>query len=109
MLTDTQARQAKARSTPRKLADQGGLYLHVSVTGSKSWRYDYRLHGKRETLTIGRYPDVTLADAREIHAEARRQVARGASPAKSKQAEKEAAGGSFKALAESWDGALAPH
>jgi integrase len=109
MLTDTQARQAKARSTPRKLADQGGLYLHVSVTGSKSWRYDYRLQGKRETLTIGKYPDVTLADAREIHAEARRQVVKGVSPAKSKQAEKEAAEDSFRAIAESWYGAFAPH
>jgi integrase len=109
MLTDTKARQAKARSTPYKLADQGGLYLHVSVTGSKSWRYDYRLQGKRETLTIGKYPDVSLADARELHAEARRQVAKGASPAKSKQAEKEAADNTFKALAESWYGALALH
>jgi integrase len=109
MLTDTKARQAKARSTPYKLADQGGLYLHVSTTGSKSWRYDYRLHGKRETLTIGRYPDITLADARELHAEARRQIAKGVSPAKSKQAEKEAAGDSFKGIAESWYEALAPH
>ena len=58
MLTDTKVRQAKARSTPYKLADQGGLYLHISTTGAKSWRYDYRLHGKRETLTIGKYPDV---------------------------------------------------
>jgi integrase len=85
------------------------LYLYVSATGVKSWRYDYRLHGKRETLTLGRYPDVTLADARDSHAEARRHVARGESPAKSKQAEKEAAGDSFKAIAESWYGALAPH
>lgn len=109
MLTDTKARQARARSTPYKLADQGSLYLHVSVTGSKSWRYDYRLHGRRETLTIGRYPDVTLAEARELHAEARRQVAKSSSPAKGKQTEKEAAGDSFKAIAESWYGALAPH
>src|SRR5919198_1433457 len=109
MLTDTRARLAKARSTPYKLADQGGLYLHVSITGSKSWRYDYRLHGKRETLTLGKYPDVTLADVRELHAEARRQVAKGQSPAKSKQAEKKAADGSFKAIAESWYEALAPH
>jgi integrase len=109
MLTDTKVRQAKARSTPYKISDQGGLYLHISTTGAKSWRYDYRLHGKRETLTLGRYPDVSLAGAREIHAEARRQVAKGASPAKSKQAEKEAAGDSFKAIAESWYEALAPH
>jgi integrase len=109
MLTDTKARQAKARSTPYKLTDQGGLYLHVSATASKSWRYDYRLHGRRETLTIGKYPDITLAEARELHAEARRQVAKGVSPAKSKQAEKEATEDTFKAIAESWYGALAPH
>ncbi len=109
MLTDTQARQAKARSTPYKLADQGGLYLHVSATGSKSWRYDYRLHGKRETLTIGKYPDITLAEARDSHAEARRQIAKGVSPAKTKQAEKEAADDTFKAIAESWYKVLAPH
>ena len=69
MLTDTKARQAKARSTPYKLADQGSLYLHVSATASKSWRYDYRLHGRRGTLTIGKYPDITLGSARELHAE----------------------------------------
>jgi integrase len=109
MLTDTKARQAKAHDKPYKLADQGGLYLYVSVTGSKSWRYDYRLRGKRETLTLGRYPDVTLADARDSHAEARRHVARGESPAKSKQVEKETADDTFKAIAESWYGALAPH
>ena len=90
MLTDTKVRQAKARSTPYKLADQGGLYLHVSVTGSKSWRYDYRLRQRRETLTIGKYPDVTLARARELHAEARREVAKGNSPAKAKRQERDA-------------------
>ena len=64
MLTDTKLRQAKAREKPYKLADEKGLYLYVSPQGGKSWRYDYRLHGKRETLTLGRYPDVTLRDAR---------------------------------------------
>jgi integrase len=109
MLTDTKARQARARSTPFKLSDQGGLYLHVSATGSKSWRYDYRLHGKRETLTIGRYPDVTLAEAREIHAEARREVAKGNSPAKAKREEREAHSDTFHAVASEWYSTLAPH
>jgi integrase len=109
MLIDTKARQAKARSTPYKLADQGGLYLHVSVTGSKSWRYDYRLHGKRETLTIGKYPDVTLAGARELHAEARREVAKGGSPAKAKREEREARSNTFQAVATEWYSTLAPH
>jgi Arm DNA-binding domain len=45
MLSDTKARQAQPREKPYKLADQGALYLLVSPTGAKSWRYDYRLHG----------------------------------------------------------------
>jgi integrase len=109
MLTDTQARQAKARSTPYKLADQGGLYLHVSITGCKSWRYDYRLQGRRETLTIGKYPDVTLAGARELHAAARREVAKGDSPAKVKRQQRETRSDTFQAVATEWYSTLAPH
>jgi Arm DNA-binding domain len=55
MLSDTKARQARPRERAFKIADQGG-YLLVSPTGAKSWRYDYRLHGRRETLTLGTYP-----------------------------------------------------
>ncbi len=113
MLSDTKARQARPRERPYKLADQGGLYLLVSSTGAKSWRYDYRLHGRRETLTLGTYPEITLADARERHMEARKRVARGESPSKQKRIEKraavEAAAGTFEAVAEKWYAAKAPH
>jgi integrase len=109
VLTDTKVRQAKARQKPYKLADEAGLYLYVSPAGAKSWRYDYRLHGKRETLTLGRYPDVSLAGengARERHREARKLVEKGESPARVKQirrrAAAEIAGDTVKALAESW-------
>jgi hypothetical protein len=91
MLNDTQVQQAKARDKHCKFADQGGLYLYVSPTGAKSWRYDYYLHGGRETVTLGTYPEFSLAEARELHTEARRKVARGESPAKAKQAEKRVA------------------
>jgi hypothetical protein len=74
MLSDTKARQARPRERPYKLADHGGLYLLVSPTGAKSWRYDYRLHGRRETLTLGTYPDAKLAEARGRHLEARKRV-----------------------------------
>ena len=50
MLTDTKARQAKAKAKPYKLADDKGLYLYVSPSGAKSWRYDYRIDG----TTVGR-------------------------------------------------------
>lgn len=69
-MIDPLGRHAKARSAPYKLADQGGLYLYVSPFGAKSWRYDYRLNGKRETLTIGKYPNVSLVEARGMHAKA---------------------------------------
>ena len=45
-LTDAKAKNAKPKEgAPQKLADGGGLYLYVSTTGAKSWRYDYRLLG----------------------------------------------------------------
>jgi len=91
MLSDTKARQTKPRNKSYKLADQGGLYLHVSPHGGKSWGYDYRLHGRRETLTIGAYPELTLAEARERHIKARKRVAQGESPAQQKRTVKESA------------------
>jgi sRNA-binding protein len=83
--------QAQARNKHYKLTDQGGLYLYISPKGGRSWRYDYYLCEKRETVTFGQYPDFSLAEARELHAKARQLVARGESPARAKQAEKRAA------------------
>lgn len=114
MLTDTEAKNAKAKATARKLADREGLYLYVGAkSGSgkpaRSWRYDYRLNGRRETLTLGRYPELSLADARDEHAKARKLVAKGESPAKAKQAHRErqriANANSVKAVCERWYGA----
>ena len=113
MLSDTKARQAKPREKPYKLADHGGLYLFVSPRGGKSWRYDYRLRGRRETLTLGLYPEVTLHDARERHASARKRVAAGECPAAAKRTDKrvavEAAAGTFRAVADEWYDAKAQH
>ena len=106
MLTDTQIKQTKPKERGYKVADSGGLYLFISVTGTKSWRYDYRFHGRRETLTIGKYPAVSLKDARDLHAEAQKCLAKGKSPALTKRREKfdavAAAADSFHALAEQW-------
>ena len=66
-MTDTEARQAKAAEKPRKLADDGGLYLYVAPSGAKTWRYDFRFLGRRQTLTLGKYPEVTLKKARKRH------------------------------------------
>lgn len=88
MLTDIKARAAKPKQKPYKLTDRDGLYLFITTGGAKSWRYDYRLVGARQTLTIGQYPDVSLTIARDRLAEARRRVAEGVSPAEAKQAAK---------------------
>lgn len=73
MLTDNkQVKTAKGRPEPYKLADQAGLYLYVSPSGAKSWRYDYRVVGRRHTLTIGQYPLIPLKEARDLHTDARR-------------------------------------
>lgn len=64
-LTDVAIRKAKSEDRVVKLADEKGLYLRIEPTGSKLWRFDYRFAGKRKTLALGKYPDVSLADARE--------------------------------------------
>ena len=74
-LTDTAVRNAKPGASARKMSDAGGLYLLVTVSGSKLWRYDYRFAGKRKTLALGAYPEVSLAEARDRHGAARRVLA----------------------------------
>lgn len=112
-LTDTKVRQARATGKAYKLADGGGLYLLITPTGAKSWRYDYRIAGRRQTLVIGLYPDISLKDARQAHAEARKQVAKGISPALVKRQERaekvRAAANTFAALAEDWYQKKTPH
>ena len=70
-LTDTAIRNARAKEKPYKMSDDRGLYLLVNKAG-KYFRYDYRFQGKRKTLAIGVYPDVTLKVARGKHQAARR-------------------------------------
>ena len=79
-LKDLAARSAKPKDRPYKLSDGGGLYLYVSPAGGKLWRWDYRADGKAKTMAFGNYPDVSLALARERHAEGRRLLATGVDP-----------------------------
>lgn len=84
-LSDATIRSAKAQAKPYKLADAGGLYLHVSPSGSKLWRLKYRLHGKEKTLSIGAYPDIGLAEARTKRDAAKAELAAGKDPSREKQ------------------------
>src|SRR3974390_3516446 len=85
LLTAVAIRNAKATGKPYKMADAGGLYLLVTATGSKLWRFDYRFDGKRKTLALGSFPDVGRADARESRDEARKKIRAGADPSEMKR------------------------
>jgi hypothetical protein len=88
MLTEPKVRGAKPGAKPYKLTDERGLYLLIAPAGGKLWRFDYRHAGKRKTLALGAYPDVSLAMARERRKEARRLLAEGVNPSVRRRAEK---------------------
>jgi integrase len=91
MLSDGTLRGLKPQASLYKLADRDGLYVVVTPRGTISFRMDYRLNGRRETLTIGRYgtkDGISLLMARERCMEARKAIAQGVSPAQEKQREK---------------------
>lgn len=84
-LTDTALKALKSRNKTYTATDERGLYVEVFPTGGIAWRYRYRLNGKYEKLTLGKYPALTLKNARLKRDEAAHQVALGESPAKKKQ------------------------
>lgn len=105
-LTDVKARTAKAKAKPYKISDERGLYLYIAPGGGKLWRLDYAFDGKRKTLAMGPYPEITLSDARERREEARKLLANGVDPGTVKKAQKaarlERAANSFEVLAREW-------
>lgn len=102
-LNDTLIRNARPRDKDWKLADEKGLYLLVTKKGAKLWRLKYRHLGVERKLSLGKYPDVGLKDARRQREEARRRLAEGGDPSRDKRAAKAAAKlgieNSFDALA----------
>src|ERR1700692_2207142 len=108
MLTDKSIKSAKPKPGKkyRKLSDQGGLYLFLTNDGTRSWRYDYRLKGKRQTLALGLYPETSLSEARERHSAARKQVGTGESPVlirrRARQASIIEGDNTFGVIAEAW-------
>src|SRR5271167_4830750 len=84
-LSDAKVRNAKPRTKPYKIADGEGLFLLVTPSGSKYWRLKYFFARKEKLLALGVYPDVTLSDARERRAQARKVLAGGNDPAEAKK------------------------
>lgn len=106
MLTDTKLRNLKPTGKLYKVADRDGLYVAVTPSGTISFRYNYALNGRQETITFGRYGPggITLAEARERLAEAKKMIAAGKSPAWEKAREKARVrdAETFGAWAEKW-------
>ena len=87
-LSATAVKQAKSKDKPYKLSDGAGLYLLVNPNGSRYWRLKYRLHGKEKTFSLGVYPIVTLAEAREDVLHAKRQLNKGVDPTLNRKQER---------------------
>lgn len=110
MLTPSAVANAKSKPKPYKLTDGRGMYLLVKPDGARWWRFDYRRphSGKRNTLSLGVFPDVSLRQARDRREDARKLVADGIDPGDKRKAEAVANADTFEAVAREWHAKFAP-
>jgi len=105
-LSDIQVKKAAPKDKAYKLSDGGGLYLQVTPSGGKWWRFKYRLDGKEKLISFGVYPDISLAEARNKRHEARNLVVNGLDPSTEKKAAKQAKAelkaNSFEVIGRDW-------
>jgi hypothetical protein len=85
---DTYFRHLKLAEKDYKRSDSGGLFMLVTKTGSKLWRYAYSFDAKQKLLAIGQYPLVSLADARIKRDNAKKLLAEGIDPSVERKAER---------------------
>ncbi len=108
MLSKLLIDRTKPQAKSVRLSDGRGMYLEISPAGGKWWRFKYRFAGKERRISLGVYPDVPLAAAREKREEARRQVAAGIDPGEQRKAAKmalvESTENTFEAIAREWFG-----
>ena len=79
-LTDTEIKKAKSAEKDYKLFDGGGLFLLIKPAGGKLWRLKYLFEGKEKLISLGTYPETTLAEARAKRDEYKREIAKGTDP-----------------------------
>jgi integrase len=105
-LTDTKIKSIQAKTKAYSEVDGGGLYLWVTPAGGKLWRWSYRFEGKEKLMSLGEYPYVSLADARERYRDARTLLAKDIDPMAQRKAVKTAkkakAENSFQSVAMKW-------
>lgn len=76
-LTDIAVKNSKPKVKAYKMSDSNGLYLLISPSGGKLWRYDFAINSTRKTLALSKYPIMSLLEAREAHLQARKNIAKG--------------------------------
>jgi Arm domain-containing DNA-binding protein len=87
-LTELVVKNATPGEKDYRLSDGAGLYLVVTKSGGKLWRWSYEFNGKEKLLSYGPYPAVSLSQARELHESAQALKRQGVDPAADKQAKK---------------------
>jgi integrase len=107
MLTDSVVKTTKAIPTKTlTLKDEGGLFLYIEPNGSKRWRFRYQFANKRNLLSLGLYPDVSLKEARQKRDELKNLVKQGTDPSIARKQEKKTPEGhhpnSFELVAREW-------
>lgn len=87
-LSETEIESALPCDKPIKMFDGAGLFLQIETSGRKLWRYKYRFEGKEKLLSFGKFPDVSLSDARLMRAEARLLLDNGIDPSSLRKEER---------------------
>ncbi len=87
-LTELKIKNLKPKATLYRVPDGDGLALDISPSGGKLWRWRYRYNGKEQILALGKYPAISLAEARRLRDEARRTLGEGKNPAREKKAQR---------------------
>lgn len=105
-LSDIAIKNAKPGEKPVRKFDGGGLYLEITPAGGKLWRLKYRFGGKEKVLALGKYPEVSLKDARERRDVARKLIANEVDPSENRKQQNAAkairAANSFEVVAREW-------
>lgn len=109
-LTDMKVQKTKPQDKPISLFDGGGLYLLVTPSGGKLWRFKYRFNKKEKKLAFGSYPEISLQDARQRREDARRLLANDVDPDAFRKAQKQSCiqeTENFEVIAREWHGRFA--
>ena len=105
-ISDARVSNAKPTNKEYKISDGGGLHLLVTPSGGKLWRFQYRFDNKQKVLALGRYPEISLSNARQLREEARILLATGQDPGEVKKAVQKAAAleasSTFELVADEW-------